>query len=491
LRAWKAQTPFDQEQLFAERLALDSLSERDLLYLLAERPEYLKSRVGAVPDWLGALREAFTGADPSEDLLALLGEVAVDNPLAGCLPALGPLLQRALTSLDERAHELREQYGHVPVPSETLARAFLTNIAPTLLFQVSKPLVLEMHIARLQGRLRGDTPEARFEHFMRQLREESVLVSTLFKYPVLARQLVVTVDQWADYLCELLSHLCADWEAICTTFSAGSEPGSLLELDAGKGDTHRRGRSVLLLRFGGGMQLLYKPKPLAVDVHFQELLSWLNDLGAEPQLRTIKLIDRGAYGWSEFVAASPCSTEGEVARFYERQGSYLALVYALDGADLHNENLVAAGEHPVLVDLEALFHPHVYGEDPVLVGNLAAGALDQSVWQVGILPRRIWSDEESLGVVMSGLGGQPGQRNPHAPWPEPRRAAGERKPAAVGRPRRRRTRLQGRRRCRVYRDVSAALRTPGRPTDGLATTVCRRRGTGRRAVDERVWPSLV
>ena len=191
------------------------------------------------------------------------------------------------------------------------------------------------------------------------------------------------------------------------------DPGPLVEIDAGKGDRHRKGRSVVVLRFDSGAQLLYKPKPLAVDAHFQELLSWLNDRGAQPSLRPLKLLDRGDYGWSEFVAPAACSSEEEVTRFYERQGSYLALLYTLDAADLHNENLIAAGEHPMLVDLEALFHPHVYGVDPVVAGNLAAGALDESVWQVGLLPRRVWSDDHSAGVDMSGLGGEAGQMNPH------------------------------------------------------------------------------
>lgn len=173
-----------------------------------------------------------------------------------------------------------------------------------------------------------------------------------------------------------------------------------------------RSGSVLLLRFGSGLRLLYKPRPLASDVRFQELLSWLNDLGAEPALRPVRLLDRGSYGWSEFVAASSCANAEEVSRFYQRQGSYLALLYALDATDLHNENLVAVGEQPVLVDLEALFHPRIHGLGPVLA-NLAAGALNRSVWEVGLLPHRIWSDDESPGVDMSGLGGQSGQLNPH------------------------------------------------------------------------------
>jgi type 2 lantibiotic biosynthesis protein LanM len=412
LRAWKAQKPFEKDSLFAQRLALDSLSERELLALLAEPAESLKARIGYAPDWLAALREAFARTDSAEMLAPLLGGLDSDHPLAGCLAALAPLLQRALAAVETTVQALRRQGMPLPVDTEVIRKTFLANVAPIILFQISKPFVLELQIARRQGRLHGETPEARFEHFVRQLSSDRLIVPFLAKYPVLARQLIVTIDQWAEYLAEFLTHLSADWEALRATFAADGDPGLLVEVDAGKGDRHRRGRSVLLLRFGSGLRLLYKPKPLAADVHFQELLSWLNDLGAEPALRPLRIIDRGGYGWSEFAAASSCTCEEEVGRFYQRQGSYLALLYALDATDLHNENLVAAGEHPVLVDLEALFHPHVHGTDPVLA-NPAAGALDNSVWQVGLLPHRIWSDEESLGVDMSGLGGQPGQMNPH------------------------------------------------------------------------------
>jgi type 2 lantibiotic biosynthesis protein LanM len=415
LRAWKEQRPFEDDSLFTRRLALDGLSEQDLLALLAEPAESLKARSVGVPDWLAALRQAFTEA-PVPGQLRALEQLESDHPLAACLPALGPLLRRGLSSLDGCVQVLRRRYAFTPFDAEALRRAFLRNIVDTVLFQVSKPLILEMHIARVQGRLQGETAETRFEDFMRQLRRGGAMVALLLKYPVLARQLVITVEQWAAFLGEVLTHLCEDWEDMCATFEL-DVPQLLVDVDAGKGDRHRAGRSVLVLRFASGLRLLYKPKPLAVDLRFQDLLSWLNERGGTPRLHGPRLLHRGDYGWSEFVAPSPCASEVEVARFYGRLGGYLAVLYALDAADLHNENLIAAGEHPMLVDLEALFHPHVYERH----ANLAAGALDESVWQVGILPRRVWADEESHGVDMSGLGGQAGQVNPHAlvSWNEP------------------------------------------------------------------------
>jgi type 2 lantibiotic biosynthesis protein LanM len=412
-RAWKAQNPFDHGTFFSERLASDALTEEDFLSLLAEPIARVQARLSALPDWLAALREAFTDTHAAEKRLLLSQETSANQPLAACLPAIEPLLQRGLTALQEGIQVLQQQYAFLPFDPQQLSQTFLNTVVPELLFQISKPVILEMHIARLQGRLQGETSEDRFTDFVRQLSQEEMIVPLLAKYPVLARQLVMTIDQWAHYVHEFLAHLCTDWPALCTTFTPGSDPGLLVEVQANMGDRHRRGRSVLLLQFRSGIQLIYKPKPLAVDVHFQELLTWLNEQGAHPPFRTLKLLDCGDYGWSEFVVASPCTSRDEVARFYERQGSYLALLYALNAVDVISDNVIAAGEHPMLIDLEALFHPNVDGDDPTLRSNLALGALGQSVLPVGLLPLRLWSNKDSPGVDISGLGGQPGQMWPY------------------------------------------------------------------------------
>ncbi|MBX6343040.1 MAG: type 2 lantipeptide synthetase LanM, partial [Thermomicrobiaceae bacterium] len=161
-----------------------------------------------------------------------------------------------------------------------------------------------------------------------------------------------------------------------------------------------------------GFRAVYKPRPLALDRHFQQLLAWLDERGADPPLRPLALLDRGAYGWVEFVSPAPCATADEVRCFYERQGAYLALLYALEATDFHFENLIAAGEHPVLVDLEALFHPRVPGPAGAEPADPAADALAGSVLRVGLLPQRAWTGGGTEGVDLSGLGAREGQMTP-------------------------------------------------------------------------------
>ena len=222
---------------------------------------------------------------------------------------------------------------------------------------IAGTMALELHVSRLQGDLRGDTAEDRFRSFLERMRQREHAVGLLQEYPVLARQLVEAIDRWVAFGLEFLRHLCTDLEAIRETFSPEGDPGTLTGVAGGLGDSHRGGRSVLIAEFRSGLRVVYKPRDLAVDVHFQELLSWLNERGDHPPFRTLKILDRGTHGWVEFVAEQACTSPDEVRRFYRRQGGYLALLHALDATDFHFENLIAAGEHPVLIDLEALFHP--------------------------------------------------------------------------------------------------------------------------------------
>src|SRR5205085_5313321 len=149
----------------------------------------------------------------------------------------------------------------------------------------------------------------------------------------------------------------------------------------------------------------YKPRAMTLDIHFQELLNWLNAQRQQPAFRTLTIIDKQTYGWSEFVTARDCTSREELERFYQRQGGYLALLYALEATDFHFENLIAAGEHPVLIDLEALFHGRDAATGLNTSVDLVHNTMGHSVLRIGLLPQRIWGDEVSDGIDLSGIGG--------------------------------------------------------------------------------------
>jgi type 2 lantibiotic biosynthesis protein LanM len=255
--------------------------------------------------------------------------------------------------------------------------------------------------------LERETREQRFRNFVTRVRQADNALALLREYPTLARQVVICLDNWLTFSLEFLRHLVADWSDLCTHFYAGEDLGKLVSLDDSNGDQHTNGRSVLIATFSSGFRVVYKPRPLAVAMHFQELLSWLNDRGADPALRTIKILNRGDYGWVEFVSQQGCTSRDEVRRFYARQGEYLALLYALEATDCHYENLIASGEYPILVDVETLFQPSTHTDQTI------TRAYRDSVLRIGLLPQRSFGNAQHDGVDLSGLGAAAGQPLPY------------------------------------------------------------------------------
>jgi type 2 lantibiotic biosynthesis protein LanM len=273
-------------------------------------------------------------------------------------------------------------------------------------------MVLELNVARLEGLLENGTPSERFCSFLKRLQQRDLALGLFKEYPVLVRQVTSCVENWLSFSLEFLQNLCADWNTICTTFNISQDPGLLIALHTDAGDSHRKGRSVLIAEFESGFKIVYKPKDLSIAIHFQQLLTWLNEHGNYPPFKILKVFNCGSYGWVEFVSAHSCTTTAEIERFYQRQGAYLALLYALEATDFHCENIIASGEHPIMIDLEAIFHPYRVKVDKNKSENIANNQINYSVLRVGLLPQKSWANDESEGVDLSGLVALPGQLTP-------------------------------------------------------------------------------
>jgi type 2 lantibiotic biosynthesis protein LanM len=411
LDRWKTQSPFDKKSYFAQRLATEGIGEAEFLRILGEPVEAVRDRYSCAPDWLTDFAQAFAQTTAAEPMT--FPEALQEMQTLGFLEIIEPLIRQGRDRLHQGIQTLIQNTADLPFDPDTIETLLWLNLPGQLLMIANRTLVLELNVARLQGLLQGETPEERFQSFIQRLRQRDVALSLLQEYPVLARQLTICIEHWVSVSLEFLQHLCGDWTMIRSQFAPDIKPGLLTEVSGGAGDSHRDGRSVMIAKFSSGFQIVYKPRSLSLDIHFQELLNWINDRGEHPPFRVLNLCDRGTYGWVEFITAQPCTSEAEIQHFYERQGGYLAILYVLEAADFHHENLIAAGEHPILLDLEALFHPRVGGADLKQADQLANNTLGYSVYGIGLLPHRIWSNHQFEGIDISGLGSAAGQLTPH------------------------------------------------------------------------------
>ncbi|WP_414551982.1 type 2 lanthipeptide synthetase LanM family protein [Anabaena sp. CCY 0017] len=411
MQQWKAQFPCSIESYFQERLKIDGITESEFLSLLGESSETVYQRQPATPTWLAELSNAFS-IFPLETSRPL-PQTFQKEAMCGLLNIIEPLIQQALERIRGEVQKLVQSESILPFNSENIEDILCAYLPQQLLNILSRTMVLELNVARLQGLLKGNTPDERFHSFVEQLRQPDVALAILQEYPVLARQITICLNNWVNYSLEFLAHLCNDWDKIQTIFIPEKDLGKLVAFDSNVGDRHREGRSVLIARFSSGLQIVYKPKSLAVDVHFQEFLTWLNERGDHPPFRTLKILDCGTYGWVEFVSAKGCTSIDEIWRFYERQGGYLALLYLLEATDFHSENIIASGEYPMLLDLEALFHQRVGDLDVTKAKERVINTFSNSVFSTGLLPYRTWLNAESEGVDVSGLGAFAGQMIPY------------------------------------------------------------------------------
>lgn len=238
------------------------------------------------------------------------------------------------------------------------------------------------------------------------------------RYPVLARLSVTLIDGWRDMATEFLHRLRADRALIAAAFFGGRDPGPLTAIAAENADPHDGGRIVMLLTFASGDRLVYKPRSLDLDAALEGLVVWLGRKIPGSMLRVPHVVDRGDYGWSEFIAYAP-PPDGGLAEFYRGAGHLLALAYALDAGDLHYENVIANGPHLVPVDVETILQPRVAPARSGASRDAARSLLRplmQSVTLTGLLPA--WARlNATMFFDIGGLGDPalPGTANLHRP----------------------------------------------------------------------------
>jgi len=404
LAAWCRASASGDWRLFARRLARDGLGVEAVLSRFAT---VRRNPLAPPPTWLpdaGWIARALTAGSPPHAparLYRAAEPIAFESLLAGVVDAAERRLGSGLgtaggsTITDEALQEL----------SRALLRQLSALSAPALFdaFAARTPANREP-IPAPASPSAGPAGTAQFDAFLEHLREGG-LARLFAAKPVLLRLLVVTTRQWIDSTQEFLARLASDVADVRATLLGRSDPSPVVSVRGGLSDMHNLGRSVLLVQFQDGRRVLYKPKDVRPDTVWHELVAWLNALGAPVALRSAGALARAGYGWTEFVEHTPCPDRAGVARFYERAGAWLALFHVFAAADMHLENVIAAGDQPVPIDLEMILQAgDRAGDDGVperAALEQARQRIAESVTAVGLLPAYARSPDNAV----VGLGG--------------------------------------------------------------------------------------
>jgi len=329
------------------------------------------------------------------------------NASLGCLYSSG---------MDGLATQLAQIAGLDANERDAILAAVRESLCATLHARLSRVLVLELNAARVSGRLQGGEAAQRWEEFLALSSGRDFWSSLVEHYP----NLLARVDSIVRNRCAAAWQFAQRWAADRASLSClcGGEPGQLLEVSFGAGDSHRSGQTVAVLRCEAG-RMVYKPRSLAVDATLARFIEGLADDHSTPlTIRVPRVVDREDHGWTEFVGHRHAADDDELLGFYRGIGHWLAIMRLLGGSDLHAENLIAHGASPVVIDCETLFTPKVppspsgFGQAPDRAAELVAG----TVLSIGMLPGR-GAGLGWRGVDTSAVGSLPGQQ-PMLPQPD-------------------------------------------------------------------------
>jgi type 2 lantibiotic biosynthesis protein LanM len=384
----------NNKELLIERLKQDGMTYSEFLHIISNKENFGEY---AHMNWFASLKEIFLIGEDT------LFEGESDNYYPKDMPFVSfcvPFVKYAKSVILKKLHKKEV----LDVIDTLCIEKVITSLICSVVFKYSaKTLIFELNKDRIQNKLIGNTPEERYKYFEnKRISTKLKILELLLQYPVLARLIVESTNNTIINFVGLIKRFLTDKSEIESTFNI--KTNKIVSLQA-LGDSHNGGQHVFKFDFNSGSSVIYKPRSLAIDLHFQKLLEWINGKGIKQPFKTIKVIDKGLYGWQEFVPYIECSSSDEISRFYERQGQYLCILHLLNATDLHYENLVANGEHPVLIDLESLFHTTLNFKQSFQTSSTekAINILSNSVARTSLLP--VFADESLFDTDFSGLGG--------------------------------------------------------------------------------------
>ncbi|MEI5994642.1 type 2 lanthipeptide synthetase LanM [Candidatus Enterococcus mansonii] len=286
-----------------------------------------------------------------------------------------PLIQLPKKGIDELVEQLSEEF----------------------FFIAQKTLVWDVHQMIEEYQLQAETKEEEFAKYIEEFLGDKQRTYLFYgEYPTLARVLAVRLI----FACEMI-------EAFFHSINDSAEqlmekfdlviPINITQIKLGQGDSHDRGKTVIQFQ-AEKKALIFKFKNLAIGERFNELLAYVEELNPSLSFYKIKRMIQPAFTVEEKVMYQECMDETDVSTFYRRYGQLLAIVYWLGGTDLHMENLIASGAHPVLIDVETLIRPEMFHFTKKL--SRQTRIEKQSVIVSGLLPqKKQWKRELEMDAL--------------------------------------------------------------------------------------------
>ena len=203
--------------------------------------------------------------------------------------------------------------------SETIIIKLLESLATKLYTLYSKVLITELQSYKASFELEGEEGKEKFIYFLRKnfLKEEDLL-EFYYRYPVLTRNAIVLTKNSIDFFVEALTHLNKEYDQLISIYHQNLH--ILSDIAVSAGDTHEKGKTVLIFEFDNNVKVIYKPRDLRIVLAYNDFLKWINQNSGLLEMESTKGIYRENYALEKFIKDNECLSEKEVINYYQRFG---------------------------------------------------------------------------------------------------------------------------------------------------------------------------
>lgn len=345
LKEWRSVRTLLNDKYFNEMLDESGITEEEFAYSLQPTTD-LENQEG--DEWYEVYSEVIDQfKDEYIDLEAGVGIAALPFSIY----------------LKNKIEKVIENLKNIKVAENVLDKFIEAHV--TEMFGITGKLVaLKLAYYKHQNEFKAKEEKEQFKEFLNYSFGTKENIKKFYEeYPVAARVATVRTLYLIENYSAILKHLDEDHKEIEKFLE--KENLELTDISLSTGDSHAQGNSVSILKFED-KKLVYKPKDLRINQAFEAFIDWYSKSSNLLEIRIPRGIYRETYAYNEFIEKKFCKSDEEVERFYTRYGYLVAICYLLNINDLHLENIIAHGEHPIIIDMETLFQiPAPIGEKSV------------------------------------------------------------------------------------------------------------------------------
>ncbi|MCR4567499.1 MAG: type 2 lantipeptide synthetase LanM [Pseudobutyrivibrio sp.] len=334
LKEWRDVRTLLKDKQFKEMLKENNMTEEEFAYTLQPDVELEK-------------QESDKWYDTYEEIMDGFSDEMIDTKTGVGLVALPYTIY-----LKKRLIQVIDNLKNIKVEEKVL-EAFVESHLTEMFGIFGKLTALKLAIYKENHKFRARNEKKQFVEFLKNsFGKKEDLISFYKGYPVAARVATARTHYMIKNYTNILEHVNKDYKEIEEFL--GKKNLVLTDISLSTGDSHEQGNSVSILKFDD-KKLVYKPKDLRINQAFESFVDWYVEKSSMLEIKIPKGIYKVNYAYNEFIEKIYCKSEREVERFYTRYGYLVAICYLLNINDLHLENIIASGEHPVIIDMETLF----------------------------------------------------------------------------------------------------------------------------------------